>query len=116
MTHPDLNRLSSEECERELLECQDKIQQRTGRPVRSLAYPYGISSAQVRSMAGRHFDLAVGTSLRFLSPRSNHLDLPRIDAYYLRGWFPLERLFTGPGILYMGLRSLFRDVRRFVSH
>ena len=115
MTHPDLSRLSAEECERELRECQDKIQKRMGRPVRWLAYPYGASSSQVRSLAGRHFDLAVGTSLQFLSPRSNHLDLPRIDAYYLRGWFPLERLFTGSGNLYMGLRSLLRDVRRFVS-
>src|SRR5271157_1014002 len=29
MTHPDLSRLSAEDCERELRECQDKIQQRT---------------------------------------------------------------------------------------
>jgi peptidoglycan/xylan/chitin deacetylase (PgdA/CDA1 family) len=115
MTHPNLSRLSAEECERELRECQDKIQQRTGRPVRWLAYPYGASSSQVRSLAGRHFDLAVGTSVQFLSPRSNHLDLPRIDAYYLRGWFPLERLIAGSGSLCMGLRRLLRNVRRFVS-
>jgi peptidoglycan/xylan/chitin deacetylase (PgdA/CDA1 family) len=115
MTHPDLCRLSAEACERELRECQDMIQQRTGRPARWLAYPYGTSSSQVRSLAGRHFDLAVGTSLQFLSPRSNHLDLPRIDAYYLRGWFTPDRLFTRSCSLYMGLRGLLRDVRRFVS-
>jgi peptidoglycan/xylan/chitin deacetylase (PgdA/CDA1 family) len=115
MTHPKLNLLSAEECERELRECQDTIQQRLGKPVRWLAYPYGTHSSQVRSLAGRHFDLAVGTSLQFLSPRSNHLDLPRIDAYYLRGWFPMERLFTGSGRLYMGLRGVLRDIRGFVS-
>ncbi len=115
MTHPNLIRQSPEECERELCECQDKIQQRTGKPVRWLAYPYGASSSQVRSMAGRHFDLAVGTSLQFLSPRSDRLNLPRIDAYYLRGRFPLERIFTGSGSLYMGWRRLFRGARRFVS-
>jgi len=113
MTHPDLRRLSAEECERELCECQGQIEQHLGRPVRCLAYPYGASSPQVRSLADRHFELAVGTSLRFLSTRSSRLDLPRIDAYYLRGWFSLERLFTESGSLYIGFRSLLRDVRRF---
>ena len=115
MTHPDLRRLSAEECERELCECQGQIEQHLGRPVRCLAYPYGASSPQVRSLADRHFELAVGTSLRFLSTRSSRLDLPRIDTYYLRGWFSLERLFTESGSLYIGFRSLLRDVRRF-SH
>ena len=115
MTHPDLRRLSAEECERELCECQGQIEQHLGRPVRCLAYPYGASSPQVRSLADRHFELAVGTSLRFLSTRSSRLDLPRIDAYYLRGWFSLERLFTESGSLYIGFQSLLRDVRRF-SH
>jgi len=113
MTHPDLRRLSVEECERELCECQGQIEQHLGRPVRCLAYPYGASSPQVRSLADRHFELAVGTSLRFLSTRSSRLDLPRIDAYYLRGWFSLERLFTESGSLYIGFQSLLRDVRRF---
>ena len=113
MTHPDLRRLSAEECERELCECQGQIEQHLGRPVRCLAYPYGASSPQVRSLADRHFELAVGTSLRFLSTRSSRLDLPRIDAYYLRGWFSLERLFTESGSLYIGFQSLLRDVRRF---
>jgi len=113
MTHPDLRRLSAEECERELCECQGQIEQHLGRPVRCLAYPYGASSPQVRSLADRHFELAVGTSLRFLSTRSSRLNLPRIDAYYLRGWFSLERLFTESGSLYIGFRSLLRDVRRF---
>jgi len=115
MTHPDLRRLSAEECERELRVCQGQIEQHLGRPVQCLAYPYGASSPQVRSLADRHFELAVGTSLRFLSTRSSRLDLPRIDAYYLRGWFSLERLFTESGSLYIGFRSLLRDVRRF-SH
>jgi peptidoglycan/xylan/chitin deacetylase (PgdA/CDA1 family) len=113
MTHPDLRRLSAEECERELCECQGQIEQHLGRPVRCLAYPYGASSPQVRSLADRHFELAVGTSLRFLSTRSSRLDLPRIDTYYLRGWFSLERLFTESGSLYIGFRSLLRNVRRF---
>jgi peptidoglycan/xylan/chitin deacetylase (PgdA/CDA1 family) len=114
MTHPDLTLLSAKVCEEELGGCQVQMEQRLGRPVRWLAYPYGACSPQVRSLAGQYFDLAVGTSLRFLSRRASRLDLPRIDAYYLRGRFSLERLFTGPGSLFIGLRRLLREARRFV--
>lgn len=114
-THPDLCRLPAEECEREMRECREEIQQRTGRAVRWFAYPYGISSPQVRALAGRHFDLAVGTSLRLLSSPLDRLDLPRIDAYYLGGRFSLEQLFSGPGRMYIGLRSLLRELRRLAG-
>jgi len=112
MTHPDLRRVSPAECESELHGCQAEIEQRTGRPVRWLAYPYGASSPAVRSLAGRYFDLAVGTSLQFLSTRYDRLDLPRIDAYYFGRRFRLERLFSGHGGLYIGLRRLLRNIRQ----
>jgi len=115
ITHPNLTRLPAEECERELHECQGEMEQRLGRPVRWLAYPYGASSPQVRQLARRHFDLAVGTSLRFVSARSSRLDLPRIDTYYLRGGFPLERLFTGAGRVYIAFRNLLREFRRLAE-
>jgi peptidoglycan/xylan/chitin deacetylase (PgdA/CDA1 family) len=111
-THPDLTRLPAEECEREMSECQNEIEQRLSRRAPWLAYPYGASSPLVRSLAGDRFELAAGTTLRFLSARSNRLDLPRIDTYYLRDWFPLKRLFTQSGYLYMGVRGLLRKVRR----
>jgi len=110
-THPHLTSLTEAECERELRGCQDRIEQRIGRRIRCLAYPYGSRSASVMAAAGRYFDLAVGTSLRFLSSGSCALDLPRIDAYYLRGRFSLERLFQPLGALYIGVRSMLRSVR-----
>jgi len=113
-THPNLTLLPASECEREMSECQTRIEQSLGRPVRWLAYPYGTSSPAVRSLAGQHFDLAVGTSLQFLPVQFNPMDLPRIDTYYLRGRFPLERLFTGPGRLYLGARALLREARSSV--
>ena len=114
-THPHLTALSEAECERELRACQDQIEQHLGRRTRWLAYPYGSRSASVRQAAGRHFDLAVGTSLAFLSSRSCPLDLPRIDAYYLRGRFTLERLLRPSGALYIGLRRVLRKARDFNS-
>lgn len=110
-THPNLMRLSASECEQEMSECQTRIEQSLGRPVRWLAYPYGASSSKVRALASQHFDLAVGTSLRFLPTEYDPLDLPRIDTYYLRGWLSLERLFTRSGRLYLGTRALLREVR-----
>jgi len=115
MTHPDLRRLSAEECERELRECQDQIQQRLGRHVRWLAYPYGASSPQVRFLTGQYFDLAVGTSLRFVSARSSRLDLPRIDTYYLRGRFSPEQILTRAGRAYIAFRNLLRELRGLAS-
>lgn len=110
-THPRLTALPEAECERELRDCQDQIEQHLGRRARFLAYPYGSRSARVMAAAGRHFDLAVGTSLQFLTPRSSVLSLPRIDAYYLRGRFTLERLLQPSGALYIGFRRILRDVR-----
>jgi peptidoglycan/xylan/chitin deacetylase (PgdA/CDA1 family) len=114
MTHRPLTRLSQKECEQELAGCRLQMEQRLKRPVRWLAYPYGVSSTQVRCLTSRYFDLAVGTSLRFLSARSSPLDLPRIDAYYLRGRFSLERLFTRSGSLFIAFRCLLREARRLV--
>ena len=61
--------------------------------------------------AGKRFDLAVGTSLGFVTSRSRALDLPRIDAYYLRGRFTLERLLRPSGGWYIGFRRALRNVR-----
>jgi peptidoglycan/xylan/chitin deacetylase (PgdA/CDA1 family) len=113
VTHPDLTRLAAEQCEREMSECQNEIEQRLSKRAQWLAYPYGTSSPLVRSLAGHRFALAAGTLLGYLSAQSDRLDLPRIDTYYLRGRAPLERLFTRSGILYMGIRGLLRQARRF---
>jgi peptidoglycan/xylan/chitin deacetylase (PgdA/CDA1 family) len=115
MTHPDLSRLPPEKYKWELSECQTQIEQRLGRAARWLAYPYGASSPEVRSAAREHFDLAVGTSMDFLRDRDDPLDLPRIDTYYLRDWFPLERLCTLQGNLYVHLRGLLRKARKVIS-
>jgi peptidoglycan/xylan/chitin deacetylase (PgdA/CDA1 family) len=114
-THPDLTRLSDSESERELLECQSGMEQRLARPVRLLAYPYGASNGPVRTLAAKHFDLALGTRLDFVRLPPDRWDLPRIDTYYLNGRFPLERLFTTTGGIYVGLRRGLRRVKRLVS-
>ncbi len=122
VNHPDLTRLTPDDCERELRNSQDQIQQRLGRSARTLAYPYGTSNPQVQQIASRYFDFAVGTTLSFLpansnSPnRPNPMDLPRLDTYYLRDSFPIEKLFTNLGTTYIAARNLLRQLRQRATH
>lgn len=116
VNHPDLTSLTPDGCERELRECQDHIQQRLGRPARSLAYPYGASNPQVQQIASRYFDLAVGTTLSFLPAHPNTMDLPRLDTFYLRDYFPIDRLFTPLGNAYFRMRNRLRQLRQLATH
>ncbi len=114
-THRHLDALSDSECARELTGCRDEIEHHTGRHVRFLAYPYGAASAAVRAVARRDFDLAVGTTLKFVTPRSDRMELPRMDAYYLRGRFTMERLFSVAGAAYVQVRHALREIRKSAS-
>jgi peptidoglycan/xylan/chitin deacetylase (PgdA/CDA1 family) len=115
-THPQLPALSAEECDREMCECREEIEQKLARRVRWLAYPYGSCSASVCSSAARHFELAVGTSLRFVSPGASPMNLPRIDMFYFRHRRSLDRLFSPSMNVYMGIRNVAREAKRYVSN
>jgi peptidoglycan/xylan/chitin deacetylase (PgdA/CDA1 family) len=112
MTHPHLAALAPEDCEREMLECRDRIEQHLSHRARWFAYPYGTSTPAVREIAARHFDLAVGTSLGLLPAHPEKMHLPRIDTYYLTGRFSLHDLFGAAGRAYIGFRHFLREVRR----
>jgi peptidoglycan/xylan/chitin deacetylase (PgdA/CDA1 family) len=115
-THPRLPALSADECDREMYECREEIEQRLARPVRWLAYPYGFCSSSVRSSAARYFDLAVGTSLRFVSPGVSPMDLPRIDMFYFRGRHSLDHFFSPMMRGYIGIRNAVREARGYFSN
>jgi peptidoglycan/xylan/chitin deacetylase (PgdA/CDA1 family) len=112
ITHRDLRRLSREDSEHELFECKEEIERRTGRPVRWLAYPYGASSDELRAQAERHFELAVGTTLAYVSRISDRFDLPRIDAYYLRRERALGQMFSASSAAYLCVRRALRAARK----
>jgi peptidoglycan/xylan/chitin deacetylase (PgdA/CDA1 family) len=114
-THPRLPALSAEECDREMYECQDEIEQKLARPVRWFAYPYGSCSTSVCSTAARHFELAVGTSLGFVSPVASVMNLPRLDMYYFRHRPSLDRVFSPMMRVYIGVRNLAREARQHAS-
>jgi len=114
-THPRLPALSAEECDREMYECREEIEQKLSRPVRWFAYPYGSYSTSVCSTAARHFELAVGTSLGYVSPGASAMTLPRLDMYYFRHRPALDRLFSPLMRACIGVRSMAREARRHAS-
>jgi peptidoglycan/xylan/chitin deacetylase (PgdA/CDA1 family) len=50
-SHPQLDRISAARLRAELGDCKRLLEDRLGRPVCSLAYPYGYSSKRVRTVA-----------------------------------------------------------------
>ena len=64
-THPDLRKLSIQQADEELASSKKAIADATGRPVDTLAYPYGAYDAAVRNLARQHFRLACSTHLGF---------------------------------------------------
>lgn len=50
-THPQLDQISAARLRAELGDCKRLLEDRLGRPVCSLAYPYGYSSKRVRTVA-----------------------------------------------------------------
>lgn len=110
-THRDLTKLDRAEADSELLRSREEIEQRLARRVEWLAYPYGASSGPVRQSAAAGFALAVGTALKYLPPRPDPMDLPRIDTYYFRGQSAFARLFSPAGPPYVALRHWLRQAR-----
>jgi peptidoglycan/xylan/chitin deacetylase (PgdA/CDA1 family) len=114
-THPHLSGLDATALERELASSRAAIEDRTGHVVDTFAYPYGDVNKRVRHAVGRHFGLACGTNLAFVSPDSDVLELPRLDAYYLRNrrWF--EALGQVGGAVYITARRWIRYCGRYRS-
>ena len=112
VTHPRMGLLSAMEVEKELSESRAAIEDRTGKPVRTFAYPYGESTVSVRAAVQRHFEWACGTRLAYLSPVSDSVNLPRIDMYYFQKRFWFQGLQFLHGQAYLGVRGILRSLRR----
>jgi hypothetical protein len=87
------------------------IQERTGVAADTIAYPYGNSNARVRAIASEFFTSAYGTRLAFVGGRLDLMDIPRIDAYYLRNHLWFESLRGTRGRIYVAARRSLRQVR-----
>lgn len=108
----NLAALPEEQAVREMEDCRREIEDHTGQAVEALAYPFGASTPAVRRTASRHFRLACGTALRYVSAADDPLDLPRIDAYYLRSRFWFDHLMDPIGRCYLAARRRIRQLRQ----
>ena len=77
LTHPDLRSLDDETLARELQESKAVVEELTGRPCRTLAYPYGLHDERVtRAVAEAGYELA----FTWLPGPWRPLEAPRLPA------------------------------------
>lgn len=111
VNHPNLASMPEKQVAGELRDCKSAIEDKTGKLVRSFAYPYGAFVPAVRQQVQQQFEIACGTKLRFAGPESDPWDLPRIDAYYVRRMPRFKTLMTRQGEGYIATRRLLRRIR-----
>jgi peptidoglycan/xylan/chitin deacetylase (PgdA/CDA1 family) len=111
VSHPRMTSLSQREMAGELTHCRDEIEQRTGQPVHTFAFPYGAINEQARLQAAKTYRLAVGTGMRYVSRHSDPMNLPRLDAYYLDRPLWFNHLNRRIGWSYITVRRMIRQLR-----
>lgn len=111
VTHPNLARLEPVAAAAEMRESRIDLEDRTGRSVRTFAWPYGVSTAALRATAAEEFSLACGTDLRYMEGNYDLTNLPRIDAFYWAHPFGFQRQRSPLGRAYTQLRRTFRNCR-----
>ena len=112
-THPDLPRLAGDPVRVELETCRDAIAGECGVIPTAFAYPYGHYDRRTReAVEAAGYTVAVTTEMALLdaSPPS-YLELPRLDAFYLKGSGVLERWGTDSFRRFVRLRGGARRLR-----
>lgn len=112
MTHASLPDLAMDVAALEILDSKRAIEDRTGEAVECFAYPYGEYTEPIAAIVARNFRIGLTTDMGFVCSGSRAEALERIDAYYLRGRFWMDRLFAPLGGRYVACRAAARRLRR----
>jgi len=105
VSHPHLTRLPDEQLDAELARSRRTLEQRLGRPCRSIAYPYGDADARVARAAKRAGYLA-GADLGPARGERGPLLWPRIGVYPQdRRWRYAVKLSPTVRRVHAGLRA-----------
>jgi len=115
VNHPDLRTLPDAQVIHELDASRAAVEDRTGIPAVSFAYPYGGCDARVRKLASERFRLACGTRLLPTRSDSDLYNLPRLDVYYLRNLRRFRTVLGGGGRKFLAGRHLLRQARACLS-
>ena len=113
MTHAPLDRASSPDLDRELIDAKELLQREIGVEVHSYAYPYGVAPADdARAVVAANFNSAWTTALAYVTPDADTHALPRVDAHYVRRPRLLRAALTGALGPYLGARRFGAGIRR----
>ena len=108
-THPDLQHLTRQEAEDEIIASRDAIAVHLEQPVESFAYPFGNVSPAASATVKREFRAACTTILKRVGREPLH-SLPRIDMYYIQSVFTFKHLLNGNLDPYLALRRWGRSL------
>lgn len=111
-THPDLRGLPLNAVRSEIQASQADIESALGEPCPLFAYPYGFANTDIKNIAASYFNAALGTRLDLASESDDRFQLPRLDAYYLRGPRSLEALISGRWHAHSRLARWLRSARQ----
>lgn len=114
-SHAHLTRLPAaavkDELERSSLEMRDRLGVRPA----GLAYPYGSCDGAIAAQAARFYGHACTVDLRPLRAVEDPHQLPRLDAWYLKGEGMLEAWGTARLQLYLQARAAVRRCRSLLQ-
>lgn len=113
-THADLRQLAPAQLSEELSLPARLIEDKTGHRPTLFAYPSGLSTPTVRSHAAAFYEAACGTRLGYWTGREPLHDLPRLDAYYLRGYLGPASVFSQSGRRRLAIRAMMRRLREIL--
>jgi peptidoglycan/xylan/chitin deacetylase (PgdA/CDA1 family) len=83
-THRHLNRIPSAEARQELAQSKDALEQKLGKPMTTLCYPYGSHDATTVALAQEcGYQMAVTTEFGRVRMGDDPLRLPRISVYHV---------------------------------
>jgi peptidoglycan/xylan/chitin deacetylase (PgdA/CDA1 family) len=117
MDHAPLDTDDPDEIRREVVDAQTVLARTFDTHVRSFAYPYGASPSRAAELrVSQSYSTACTTRIGRVHDDSNPLDLPRVDAHYLRSRGLFEATLAGRASAYLAIRRIAATARRRVRH
>ena len=115
MDHTPLRGLSAVDLERQIREPRPRLEEAVSTDVRCFAYPYGVKpDAAAAQVVADVYDAACATTLERVTPSSDPLALPRVDAHYVRRPGVLHAVAAGRWDAYLRLRAAGARARRLL--
>lgn len=114
VTHPMLDRLTSDEVAYEVIASKGMIEDSLGHSIELFAYPYGRLNDAVKTIVRHTYLGACGTRLGLAQPGSDPWELARVEVQCLKGRLLFGGLSSPFLPFYLGGRRIVRAASSFV--